>query len=352
MLGRVDPGGITPNNRSVPPALAASDAVQPVTRAPDAPDWSLVPFEVGCARCGHDLRGLSEARCPACALEFDWTEAVPIERLVCRKCKYQLLGLSATRCPECGEPFTWAQALDDYHRSRKPIFEYRWRSEPIRSLLRTWWLAFRPWKLWRIIDLHDPPRIGPLIVMVLLAALAMILLRFVPTLTLEFIDHWRTMAYFKQRGVPSFEITNYWWEFVRAIPSLVPRDETNAIAGVWTTLSLGSLLIFQQSMRRCRVRFAHVFRTWVFSVALLAPLFSIATLPVIFLQRGLAPPKFERLLLGAGIPIMFLLVVLLVGIALSVAYRRYLRMPHSVGVVFASQTIAVLASGGIHHTMK
>lgn len=181
--------------------------------------------------------------------------------------------------------------------------------------------------------------------MLLLAALALIVLRFIPTLAMEFIDHWRNMAYFKQRGVPQFEIITYWWEFVLAIPSLVPRDETNAIAGVWTTLILGSLLIFQQSMRRCRVRFAHVFRAWVLSVAMLAPVFSIATLPVIFVQRGLAAPKFERLLLDAGVPTMLLVVVLLVGVALSLAYRRYLRMPHSVGVVIAALTIAVLASG-------
>ena len=96
-----------------------------------------MPFEVGCARCGHDLRGLVEPTCPACGLEFDWDEAVPIEQLTCQHCGYHLFGLSETRCPECGRPFNWEQVLDDYRRRQKPLFEYQWHRRPISSLGRT-----------------------------------------------------------------------------------------------------------------------------------------------------------------------------------------------------------------------
>ncbi len=128
-----------------------------------APNWELVHFDVACARCGQDLRGLSEPKCPACALEFQWADAVPLEELTCGKCGYHLYGLHETRCPECGVAFTWKDALQAYHRRRKPLFEYRWRTEPIRSLIRTWWLALRPRRLWRYVDLEDPPNVAALL---------------------------------------------------------------------------------------------------------------------------------------------------------------------------------------------
>ena len=109
-----------------------------------APDWEKIPFHVGCARCGHDLRGLSEPKCPACALEFDLAEAVPIEELTCARCDYHLYGLTNSRCPECGGAFDWEDALADYHRTRLPYFEYRWRDRPVRSFVGTWWRTLRP----------------------------------------------------------------------------------------------------------------------------------------------------------------------------------------------------------------
>ena len=96
------------------------------------PDWDLVRFDVPCARCGHDLRGLTDPVCPACKLEFDWSVAVPVEHLTCEKCDYHLFGLTETRCPECGTRFTWNEALDAYRRRQKPLFEYRWRKKPVR----------------------------------------------------------------------------------------------------------------------------------------------------------------------------------------------------------------------------
>ena len=57
-------------------------AAMPETSTVQAPNWDLVPFDVACARCGHDLRGLTDPVCPACKLEFDWSVAVPIEHLI------------------------------------------------------------------------------------------------------------------------------------------------------------------------------------------------------------------------------------------------------------------------------
>ncbi|MCH8243366.1 MAG: hypothetical protein IH897_12275, partial [Planctomycetes bacterium] len=140
-------------------------AAMPETTTVHAPNWDLVPFDVPCPRCGHDLRGQTEPVCPACKLEFDWSVAVPIEELTCEKCHYHLFGLAETRCPECGERFTWKKALAAYERRRHLLFEYRWRDQPFRSLIRTAYLTLRPRLLWRQLDMHDRPQIGPSVVM-------------------------------------------------------------------------------------------------------------------------------------------------------------------------------------------
>ena len=148
--------------------LTRRESMAPDGHGIRAPDWENVPFEVGCARCGHDLRGRTEAKCPACGLEFDWAAAVPIEQLKCRHCDYHLYGLRETRCPECGERFTWEEALARYHRKRIALFEYQWRERPIRSLIGTWFRAMVPGKLWKKVSIHDPPQVGPLWVMIVI----------------------------------------------------------------------------------------------------------------------------------------------------------------------------------------
>ncbi len=96
MTGRSDK--VTHDTRGKAPVKRVTNA--PSTQAP-GPDWDKVPFHVGCARCGQDLRGLCDPVCPRCSLTFDWTEAVPIEELTCGRCGYHLYGLSRTRCSPC-----------------------------------------------------------------------------------------------------------------------------------------------------------------------------------------------------------------------------------------------------------
>ena len=48
-----------------PPALAPP---------PDAPDWGAVLEEIRCPLCGYNLKGLTEPRCPECGYRFKWPE--------------------------------------------------------------------------------------------------------------------------------------------------------------------------------------------------------------------------------------------------------------------------------------
>ena len=93
----------------------------PKAPAAPAPEWDLVPFDVACARCGHDLRGLSVPKCSGCGLEFDWSEVVPIEHLRCLHCGYHLCGLKENRCPECGQKFDPTRPPDPMAPPLRPI---------------------------------------------------------------------------------------------------------------------------------------------------------------------------------------------------------------------------------------
>ncbi len=303
-----------------------------------APDWALVHFEVGCARCGFNLRGLTEPRCPACRLEFEWADAVPLEQLTCRACGYHLCGLNETRCPECGEAFTWEQALDDHHRKRKPLFEYRWRDEPIRSLVRTWWLAIRPWKLWRVVDLHDPPRVRPLLVFAFSSVLALLAVVITIEAVPEVISEWQFNRLRASRGLPALNLfATLPWRIDYMFRSVFLPGYGRVI-GSWGLFSFLALLLFQQSMKKCRVRTAHIFRVWVYTVAAIVPWVA----GVIFISTALlgTSPFFQNETTAGT----FVWTVGYATLALQLAYSRYIRMRHSLGVTIASQVIAVLAT--------
>lgn len=312
-----------------------------------SPDWNVVPFEVGCARCGQDLRGLSEPKCPSCGLEFDWSKAVPIERLTCRRCHYHLYGLRETRCPECGEPFTWKEVLDDYHRRQKPHFEYRWRERPFRSLLYTWWLALRPWKLWRTIDIHDPPRRGALLAMALAAMICFLASHYFLSGVEAWLWNWKwsISGRWGAGGVVP------WWARFGDLPRFILRDLSSpfvlkmpATVAAWWLSSFAALLVFQQSMRMCRVRSAHVLRVCVYA---LTPGVALVTVGVYAVKCTALwwtvslYPEFT----GTSLVLLFWLYA---AWSLRYGYRNYMRMPHSVAVAASSQVIAFLCTTIAH----
>ena len=316
-----------------PDASTAKAENEPSSRPPD---WDNVHFDVGCARCGHDLRGLSEPKCPACGLEFDWSDAVPIEDLTCRRCGYHLYGLRETRCPECGQQFTWEEALSAHYRRKKPLFEYRWRHQPIRSLGHSWRLAMYPARLWRLIDIHDPPQIVPLALTVAVAVVAVLIMA--PALFgLYEWSYWRLVPGFappRYGDLPSFLLQG---GLFNAAAYRFPL-----IIVTWAATSFAALMVFRQSMRRCRVRTVHVMRVWVYAAVCilpLVPLFEYAAGYVIDYLRIRAgrwsSPNIE--------PFAMIPLLLFVLWSIRHGYRHYLRMPHGLGIAVASQIIALLA---------
>lgn len=300
---------------------------------PTVIDWNHVPFDVTCARCGNDLRGLDEPKCPACELEFDWSDAAPIEELKCEHCGYHLYGLTETRCPECGEAFTWEDALARYRRSQKPLFEYRWRNRPIRSFFHTWRRSLSPRRFWASISIHDPPRVVPLLAMVLIEVVAAALVG--------------TVLYGLEAWVRNTSLIRLGRTGLRDLPGYVldalvaPRYRVTLLTtGAWLLGTLFALFVFQQSMRIYKVRNAHLIRLWAYSapVALLPAVLGWHVFALQGTLRGVYVP------LGIG-PLFALLLVLHAARSLRIGYRDYLRIPQSAALALASQTIAVLATG-------
>jgi ribosomal protein L37E len=316
--------------------MSAVDAVD-VQSAP--PDWENVPFDVTCARCGHDLRWLKEPPCPACGLEFNWADTVPIEQLTCLHCGYHLCGLRDTRCPECGEPFTWSEVLLEYRAAQRPLFEYRWREQPVRSFGRTCFQAMRPGRLWRHIDIHDPPQAVPLIVLVvvmlLLLAVAMPIVGGIAVWLFEWL-WWRLQLDFSDL------LSNVAMAGMDGA-SYVPA----AVAALWCAMSFAALMVFRQSMRLCKVRTIHVLRVWAYSLPLTLPLLLLcfSALMFVYLLVAVGTRNFGPSGVGtiAAIAVLCAYIVFVVW-SLRQGYRWYLRMRHSLGVAVASQVVALLAS--------
>ncbi len=297
----------------------------------------MVPFAVACARCGQDLHGRSEPVCPKCGLQFDWAEAVPVERLTCAQCGYHLYGLTELRCPECGRPFTWEGALVEYHRRQHFLFEYRWRDRPVRALVTTWWRALWPSRFWTQVSLHDPPNVRVLVVMVVILLAAF----FVAMPVSMGLSSWG-MACARGRGWATTSFT-YW------MTRMATADEVYVWLGVvatWCTAGLGALALFRQSMRRYRVRFPHVVRVWACATPLLPVLFPMVFGGFVYVMNitraswaAAWSQPVER------VAFLLLAFVLLHAIwSISRGYRHYLKMRHATAVAVATQTIAVLTA--------
>jgi len=81
--------------------------------------------------------------------------------------------LTQPRCPECGLQFAWAEVVGCARLQRTtPLFEYRWRERPLRSLLETLLRALYPPAVWRCVPLTVEPRVGPLLIMLVIAGTA------------------------------------------------------------------------------------------------------------------------------------------------------------------------------------
>ena len=311
--------------------------------------------------------------------------------LTCPLCGYNLRGLAEPRCPECGFTFQWAELLDE-QRTRHPwLFEHG-RGRNVRVFLATYVRTCRPNRFWQGITPANPVRLGRLALYWLLVSLPLLLsvaafgLATVPAQVTEMAarapaerapylpllatgasvylprTNYRgplTAAALDAEYPSPWSATFVFWAWSHVDLRLKDGTGPMAVAAVafvvWPWLTAAALLLFQKSMRRAKVRPAHVLRVAIYGCDFNLLLAATAALLIAVAKIADSMPSLDRwgwdLYKRTGLEERSLLVVFLVLTAAAVAayrtgvaYRRYLRFHWPVPTVLAAQAIVALAA--------
>ena len=283
----------------------------------EAPDWQAITRDVKCPLCGYNLRGLIEPRCPECGYQFQWVSVLFPER--------------------------------DLH---PYLFEHHPRRN-IRSFFQTLFRSpLSPAKFWYTLEPLHKANVKRLVVYWAIYSLLALL----PVIFAAVLLGWITSSSgFIATILPRGSVLRY------RMYGGVGIDYSGAVSSVvflalFPWFSFLSLLIFQQSMRRSRVRAVHVLRCAIYCGDLVlwfamgyAIILATSEYRDVFFTLG---HPFRGLFLGGG-PLMTLLgcgllaMVLLSSLRLWVAYRAYLRFERATGMIVASQIVALLAIAAI-----
>lgn len=250
------------------------------------------------------MKKMQDEPTPADVWTPDWTKLE--DDVFCPLCEYNLRGLAEPRCPECGYRFEWRDLLDP-QRSRHPyLFEHH-PNHNFKSFWKTIWGGLRPLKFWRSLKPNQPSR------------------------PMRLILYWCLAA-----GI--FIIGNVANAFFGSI-SLIIFISIFFLAWPWLTFL--TLMIFNDSMRRVRVKPVHVLRCVLYSSDIVLWL----GLGLLVMVGGAASGLIGRSS-ASGIRLMlfglFLLTLSLQFLRLWAAYRNYLKFDHPAATVLASQIIVVL----------
>lgn len=307
----------------------------------------------------------------------DWSSIT--EDILCPLCEYNLRGVSEPRCPECGYRFEWQEVLDPGRRQHTYLFEHH-ASNRVRWFRKTVRATLRPGQFWRALHPVQMIHPGRLVLYALIVAAVYILsVQMLPgglaarqiqrileqgvvnqaaylapgTLLAGQIATYGSLEKYKAYLESRFP-THVTLPILRKTMDTLtfgwsPRElfalEWPLLVLLWPAITLAALSIFRISMRRARIRTAHVLRCVVYSfdaffwVGLLNGIVLGVYLPCVLIW-GLNPGIAE--LFG----LLRILIVAMVGhtlYRLVQAYRLYLRFDHPILTVLASQVIAGLA---------
>lgn len=238
----------------------------------------------------NDAHAQSAANTPAIA-----TGSLPVAaRCECPRCGYDLSGVVAAwnhaesascpmrgTCSECGLEFAWGEVLNPEISVPAWSFEHA-RSQHMFRLVRTILLCFRPWRLWRQLQMQHTVNIARLVVIVLVgvpvAHLTLTPLRFA---CLAVSTH--------HPGVPGaaawlLDVFNASWPYGDGLEwysisqgDIVARDliSFDSVWGaIWWSIIPLMFVLVPATLRSCHVRPAHVIRIgayWLVFAALALP---------------------------------------------------------------------------------
>jgi hypothetical protein len=310
---------------------------------------------------------MSEVSIEPSPSSMDWsTITTTVE---CPLCRYNLRGLSEPRCPECGCRFEWAEVLDPL-RSHPYIFEHH-ANRNTWSFFRTLWGGLRARRFWTTLRPSHAVMPRRLVFywslctcFVLLAVLAEVMAVGIIIANNNAGARMYLPRMYRQRGLSPAKIEQYMNAQFPLPPSTGflrqtwhAAAERNYTAGsinvatilLWPWLTLAALMIFQASMKRAKVKRAHVLRCVIYaadaSVWYLLAL--VVTTLVLIIDTTMRPRSFGN---GYADQWAMWLVSALWLIRLDrlwTAYKKYLQFDRPFFTALASQILVVLAGAAL-----
>lgn len=290
------------------------------------------PVSATCPRCGYDQSGAIAT----------WVDRCPLQGV----------------CPECGLDFEWARVV---RRTRDPLawsFEHAPRAEgeelpaALRAFATTVGLCLTPWRLWRRMRMEYPihaKRVGILVVAaVVLLTLALIVAR--DAVTLIDILSWQTLdtiVHFNSRQ----------WSDIFSqllVFGASPRDVVPAALWwtIWWFLVPPLFLLLPHSLRRAKVRNAHLVRIFLYSLVLLPLALGALQVPrtaLILADFSYHTTRAEQSIIwGAVVLLQVLFFGSLLAFFWSRACRHYLKLPNSFAIGAALSIVALLVTLAIY----
>ncbi len=295
--------------------------------------------------------------------------AGPLDQdITCPLCEYNLRALTEPRCPECGFRFEWPDLLDPARQTHPYLFEHH-PKRSTWSFVKTLRGAQFPRRFWT--TLHPAQRSRPrrlllywvlvtLPVLFMIVALvanetrsianrlsanrAWITARLQTTRGREYykveLRNFPTTQAYIDAYFPQFPTTRLVRMALRDVGGLFPIC---TFAALWAPLTFLSLLIFQISMYRARIRSPHVLRCVIYSFDGILPWALLSAAAIASEPFLLPPPPWGRATqLEPWIFLGWLLFAAIASYRLACAYGRYLKFDRPFATVAAAQVIVSL----------
>ena len=255
--------------------------------------------------------------------------------LPCPLCAYDLRGLAEPRCPECGYAFTWDELRDPRRRFHPYLFEHH-PGRNAWAFIQTLLGGVMPRVFWRTLHPTQPSRPRRIVLYWLLCALPLAALA---------VAHWAFLTQGLLASLGPARAGAY--DPARLARWLTGYDLDGGAYGLtalaclaWPWLTLLSLLVFQISLRRARLRTSHVLRCALYCGD--ACLWLALPLGFLGLTAWLSNGWPPRVFFPAATAAVPWLVLPWLAYRLFTAYRLYLRFDHALATVIASQVIVLL----------
>jgi len=267
----------------------------------------------------------------------DWDSIT--DDVFCPLCDYNLRGLIEPRCPECGSRYEWDDLLDPRRRKHPYLFEHH----PEMNWTSFWRTArggLRPFKFWRSLHPVQPSDGRRLVLYALIILSALYLLLTIGVFASGVRGNYQQNMYmvqFSTRDVAKLSILNLslqntlsmYLQFLAG-----PYRLTAYLIIGWPILTLVTLMIFGESMRRAKVKTIHVLRCVVYSGDML-----------LWFGLTMALLRPNQLLLEFSPPFFYVTAVTLAVLrALSFTLPRGTRRGGLLGTILLASDLILLTS--------